>query len=313
MSLWASACLSYGPCARAGVYAPMASVRRVLNARVFIRASMVRHVGQPQRSRQAQNERRKRCAAATGRGLRLQGFSISASASLAASASRMSTRIFTGPVATLKPPGKRPSPIKSWRPSPCVTNGMPWDSSAAFASARATGFAVWKTVTISGCSCARILPEKQQEKADRVHGTVCDHRHPEVAPGGQVQETEHETAQPRGDHARRPLIAVTEPEENARDDQGARPRAGGVPEHACDPGEQVAAVNKFLPEGRERPRERERAEQKVDVARERAKEADVREPARQPGKHRLGNVQAEGLITAAGPDAQEQRATPIRA
>src|SRR5256885_9278357 len=57
MSLWASACLSYGPCARAGVYAPMASVRRVLNARVFIRASMVRHVGQPQRSRQAHNER----------------------------------------------------------------------------------------------------------------------------------------------------------------------------------------------------------------------------------------------------------------
>src|SRR5713101_4171672 len=93
--------------------------------------------------------------AATGRGLRLQGFSISASTSLAASASRMSTRIFTGPVATLKPPGKRPSPIKSWRPSPCVTNGMPWDSSAAFASARATGFAVWKTVTISGCLMCR--------------------------------------------------------------------------------------------------------------------------------------------------------------
>src|SRR5881397_3720987 len=41
MSLWASACLSYGPCARAGGYAPMASVSRVLSARVFMRASMV--------------------------------------------------------------------------------------------------------------------------------------------------------------------------------------------------------------------------------------------------------------------------------
>src|SRR5207249_1872390 len=42
MSLWASARLSYGPCARAGVYAPMASVRRVASASLFIRASMVR-------------------------------------------------------------------------------------------------------------------------------------------------------------------------------------------------------------------------------------------------------------------------------
>src|SRR5438067_7136117 len=42
MSLWASARLSYGPCERAGVYAPMASVRRVVSASFFIRASMVR-------------------------------------------------------------------------------------------------------------------------------------------------------------------------------------------------------------------------------------------------------------------------------
>src|SRR2546426_11855264 len=42
MSLWASARLSYGPCERAGVYAPRASVRRVVSASLFIRASMVR-------------------------------------------------------------------------------------------------------------------------------------------------------------------------------------------------------------------------------------------------------------------------------
>src|SRR6266550_7624460 len=42
MSLWASARLSYGPCERAGVYAPMASVRRVVSASFFIRVSMVR-------------------------------------------------------------------------------------------------------------------------------------------------------------------------------------------------------------------------------------------------------------------------------
>src|SRR5256885_11801935 len=42
MSLWASARLSYGPCERAGVYAPMASVRRVVSASLFIRASKVR-------------------------------------------------------------------------------------------------------------------------------------------------------------------------------------------------------------------------------------------------------------------------------
>src|SRR5437773_6679293 len=66
MSLWASACLSYGPCARAGVYAPMASVRRVVNARVFIRASKVRHVAPPQRPRRVPNHGRKRCTGATG-------------------------------------------------------------------------------------------------------------------------------------------------------------------------------------------------------------------------------------------------------
>src|SRR6266700_5296877 len=66
MSLWASARLSYGPCARAGVYAPMVSVRRVVKARVFIPASRVRHVGQPQRSRQVPNHGRKRRAGATG-------------------------------------------------------------------------------------------------------------------------------------------------------------------------------------------------------------------------------------------------------
>src|SRR6266550_1757465 len=42
MSLWASARLSYGPCERAGLYAPRASVRRVVSASLFIRASMVR-------------------------------------------------------------------------------------------------------------------------------------------------------------------------------------------------------------------------------------------------------------------------------
>src|SRR5256885_13114551 len=42
MSLGASARLSYGPCERAGVYAPRASVRRVVSASLFIRASMVR-------------------------------------------------------------------------------------------------------------------------------------------------------------------------------------------------------------------------------------------------------------------------------
>src|SRR5438445_10874717 len=42
MSLWASARLSYGPCELAGVYAPMASVRRVVSASFFIRSSMVR-------------------------------------------------------------------------------------------------------------------------------------------------------------------------------------------------------------------------------------------------------------------------------
>src|SRR6266566_7244217 len=66
MSLWASARLSYGPCERAGVYAPMASVRRVVKARVLIRASRFRHVGQPQHSRQAPNHGRKRRAGATG-------------------------------------------------------------------------------------------------------------------------------------------------------------------------------------------------------------------------------------------------------
>src|SRR5438477_7669205 len=68
MSLCASACLSYGPWAGAGAYAPTASVRTVASATVFIRDSMVRHVGQLQGSRKARRERCKRCAAATGIG-----------------------------------------------------------------------------------------------------------------------------------------------------------------------------------------------------------------------------------------------------
>src|SRR2546426_11342103 len=68
MSLCASACLSYGPWAGAGVYAPIASVRTVASPTVFIRDSMVRHVGQLPSSRKARRERCKRCAAATGIG-----------------------------------------------------------------------------------------------------------------------------------------------------------------------------------------------------------------------------------------------------
>ena len=37
-----------------------------------------------------------------------------------------------------KPPGNRPTPIKSCTPSPCVTNGIPSASSAAFARVSAT-------------------------------------------------------------------------------------------------------------------------------------------------------------------------------
>ena len=77
---------------------------------------------------------------------------MSASASRARSASPASTKSFTGPAATLKPPGNRPSPIKSCSPSPWITNGTPSDSSAPFASASEIGFAVWKTVTSSGAS-----------------------------------------------------------------------------------------------------------------------------------------------------------------
>src|SRR6266851_5515022 len=169
-----------------------------------------------------------------------------------------------GPAAMLKPPGNRPSPIKSWRPSPWVTNGMPWDSSAAFASARVTGFAVWKTVTISGCLMCR--------------------------------DTSRETA---GESRPCPWYRVRPPApRGCARWQGTRDRTRNRPA--------------TRPSCTTPPDSRERAEQKVDVARERGEEAHVREPARQSGKHRLGNVQAEGLITGAGPDAQEQRATPIR-
>src|SRR5213593_1512373 len=51
MSLWASVRLSYGPWACAGVFAPSVSVMRVASATVFIRDSLMRYVGQPQRSR----------------------------------------------------------------------------------------------------------------------------------------------------------------------------------------------------------------------------------------------------------------------
>jgi len=44
-----------------------------------------------------------------------------------------------------------------------------------------------------------------------------------------------------------------------------------------------------------------------------AKEADVREPARQSSDRGLGDVEAEALIANAGPDAHERGATPIRA
>src|SRR6266550_3207379 len=230
MSLWASARLSYGPCELAGVYAPMASVRRVVSASFFIRASMVR-----------------------------QGYGKST----------LRAR-FKGLVLLSRARG--PSGSRSGRPS----------------RARA--------------SCPGVPPQKEQDKPDRVHRPVCDDGHPEIATGDQVQEPEHETPQPRGNHARQPLILVTQPEEHACDHECAEPGAGRVTEHPRDPRQQVAAIHEFLAEGGERPRDSERDEQKVDVARQRSKQADVREFARESGDRGLGDVEAEALIDDAGPD-----------
>src|SRR2546426_4140734 len=237
MSLWASARLSYGPCARAGVYAPMVSVRRVVSARVFTRASMIR-----------QGYRKSTLRA-------LQGFSIYPR------------------IRVLLSRARGPSGSRSGKPS----------------RARA--------------SCPGVPPQKEQEKPDRVHRAVGNDGHPEIATGDQVQEPERETAQPRGDHARGPLILVTHAEDNACDHECGEPGAGRVPEHTRDPRQQVAAIHEFLAEGGERPRDSERDEQKADVARQRRKQADVREFAREPGDRGLGDVEAEALIDDAGPDA----------
>src|SRR5437762_12905440 len=135
MSLWASARLSYGPCERAGVYAPMASVRRVASASLFIRASMVRQ-GYGKSTLRAR-----------------QGFSIYPR------------------IRVLLSRARGPSGSRSGRPS----------------RARA--------------SCPGILPQKEQEKPDRVHRTVGNDGHPEIATGDQVREPEYETAQAGGNHA----------------------------------------------------------------------------------------------------------------
>src|SRR5205809_6626960 len=234
--LWASARLSYGPCERAGVYAPMASVRRVASASLFIRASMVRQ-GYGKSTLRAR-----------------QGFSIYPR------------------IRVLLSRARGPSGSRSGRPS----------------RARA--------------SCPGILPQKEQEKPHRVHRAMSDHGHPEIAAGGQVQEPEHETTEPRGDHARQPLVCVTDAKENAGNRQRAEPRPGRATQRTRDPRQQVAAIHEFLAEGGERPRDSERDEQKVDVARQRSKQADVRELAREPGDSGLGDVEAEALIDDAGPD-----------
>src|SRR5438128_1927857 len=135
MSLWASARLSYGPCERAGVYAPRASVRRVVSASLFIRASMVRQ-GYGKSTLRA-----------------LQGLSIYPRSRVLLSRAR-------------GPSGSR--------------SGSPWRAQASYAG---------------------VPPQKEQEKPDRVHRAVGNDGHPEIATGDQVQEPEHETAQPGGNHA----------------------------------------------------------------------------------------------------------------
>ena len=51
----------------------------------------------------------------------------------------------------------------------------------------------------------------------------------------------------------------------------------------------------------------------MDVARQRRKQADVREPARESRDRRLRDVEAEALVADAGPDAYEHRTPPVRA
>src|SRR3989442_14469702 len=127
MSLWASARLSYGPCARAGVYAPMVSVRRVVSARVFIRASMVRQ-GYGKSTLRA-----------------LQGFSIYPRIRVLLSRARGLSGSLSG----------RPSRARA--------------------------------------SCPGVLPQKEQEKPDRVHHAVCNDGHPEIATAVHVQKPQHNT------------------------------------------------------------------------------------------------------------------------
>src|SRR2546430_13450820 len=171
MSLWASARLSYGPCELAGVYAPMASVRRVVSASLFIRASMVRQ-GYGKSTLRA-----------------LQGLSIY-------------PRVYRKPLkrAQCRLPMVRQGYGKS---TLRALQGLSIYPRIRVLLSRARGLSGSRSGRPSRAraSCPGVLPQKEQEKPDRVHHAVCNDGHPEIATGDQVQEPEHKTAQPCGDHA----------------------------------------------------------------------------------------------------------------
>src|SRR5204862_4766021 len=127
----------------------------------------------------------------------------------------------------------------------------------------------------------------------------------EIATAGERQRAEEQAPEPCADHSREPLISVPGSEENAGEGECPEPRTRPVTQHLRRPRQQVAAIDEFPAERGERPGDGQRNEQKVDVACQRRKQADVREPARESRDRRLRDVEAEALVADAGPDAYE--------
>src|SRR5208282_4398880 len=156
-----------------------------------------------------------------------------------------------------------------------------------------------------------ILAEKHEHKIDRIANSVRNDRHGQIASRAQINRSQQDSHQPFVDYAGYSLVSVSEPERDVDRKQAYDPRGSCAIEQVRNPVHEIAAVNHFLSERRQRPGPGEGDQSPLEISMQRAKNLKVGLLAQPLYQQWLSDRKLQPFEQRTGGNPQGDRGLPV--